>query len=124
MMASQEGSETHEDETGSDGKASGDGESSDGRSSDGEGSSSGGEIADAAAPEKTMIGKLKNPAVRLKGQTLRAVPAPHKTDDEIPTRAATPAKETKRGTPTKETMGGNPNSSQMLSLPDLDSKDT
>ena len=27
---------------------------------------------------KTMTGKLKNPAVRLKGQTLRAVPAPQK----------------------------------------------
>ena len=46
------------------------------------------------------------------------------TEGKIPTRVATPAKETKGGTPMKEAKGGNPSSSQMLSLPDLDSKDT
>ena len=109
---SQEGSETdEEDEASSNGKASGDGEGSDGRSSDSEGSGSNGEIADVADLEA-------------EGSDAECSSSSSETDCEIPTRAATLAKETKGGTPMKEAKGGNPNSSQTLSLAYLDSKDT
>ena len=109
---SQEGSETaEEDEASSDGEASGDGEGSDSRSSDSEGSSGGSEIAEGSSSEA-------------EGSDIKSSSSFLETDGEILTRVATPVKETKGGTLTKETKGGNPNSSQMLSLPDLDSKDT
>ena len=61
----------------------------------------------------------KNPTARLKGQMLRAVPAPQKLmvrfQLEWPHQQSTPSKEAK---------GSNPNSSQVLSLSNLYSKDT
>ena len=59
-----------------------------------------------------MTGEPGNPTARLKGQMLRAVPAPSETDGEIPTRAATPVKETKGGTLNK---GGQRRQPQLLS---------
>ena len=115
---SQEGNETdEEDEASSDGKASGMGKGSDGRSFDSEDSDGSGEIADHDEGAKESNSKAEGSDAESSSSSLE-------TDGEIPTRVATPVKETKGGTPMKEAKGGNPNSSQMLSLPDLDSKDT
>ena len=109
---SQEGSETdEEDEASSNSEASRDGEGSDGRSSDGKGSSSGSEIAE-------------EPSSEAEGSDTESSSSSSENDGEILTRVATPVKETKGGTLMKVTKGGNPNSSQMLSLLDLNSKDT
>ena len=73
---------------------------------------------------KTMMGKPKDSAVRLKESDVEGGSSSSETDGEIPTRAATLVKETKGGTLMKEARGGNPSSCQTLSLPNLDSKDT
>ena len=109
---SQEGSKTNEeDKAGSDSEASGNGEGSDSRSSDSEGSGGDGEITDVADPEEDQEGSSS----KAEGSGAECSSSSLKTDGEIPTRAATP---------TKETKGGNPNSSRTLSLPNLNSKDT
>ena len=46
------------------------------------------------------------------------------SDIEIPAQTAPPAKETKEDPSMTETKTGNPNSSQTLSLPEVDNKDT
>ena len=108
--ASQEGNETNEeDKADTNGEAPRDGEDSDGQSSGREDSNGGGEIADHDAGVKESNSKAEGSDAESTG------PSSSKTDEEILTRVATP---------TKETKGGNPNSSQMLSLPDLSSKDT
>ena len=115
---SQEGNETdEEDEANSNGEAPGDREDSDSKSSDSEDSNGGSEIADHNKGAKESNSKAE-------GSDAESDSSSSETDGEIPTRAATPAKETKGGTLMKEAKGGNPNSSQTLSLPDLDSKDT
>ena len=122
---SQEGNETNEEnKANSDSKASGDGEESDSESSHSEGSSGGGEIAVAADPEEDHNGEAEESSSEAEGSDAESGSSSSETDGEIPTRVATWAKETKGSTPMKETKGGNPNSPQMLSLPDLDSKDT
>ena len=63
---------------------------------------------------KTWTVKLMNPAVRLKSQMLKAAPALQNLMTKTPTKATPPA---------RKTSGSNPNTSQILSLPDLDSKD-
>ena len=109
---SQEGSKTNEeDEASPDGEASGNGEGSDSGSSESEGSSSDSEITDVADPEEDHKGSSSE----AEGLDAECGSSSLETDGEIPTRVATPMKKTK---------GGNPNSSQMLSLPDLNSKDT
>ena len=109
---SQEGRKTNEkDKAGSDGKASRNGEGSDGGSSDSEGSDGDGEITDVADPEEDHEASSSE----AEGSDTECGSSSSETAGQIPTRAATPMKETK---------GGNPNSSQMLSLPDLNSKDT
>ena len=60
---------------------------------------------------KTLTGKLINPTVRLKSQVLKAAPA-------LPNPMMP-----KQPLPMKKTSGSNPNTYQMLSLPNLDSKD-
>ena len=118
---SQESSETdEEDEVSSDGEVSGDEEGSDGGNSDGKGSGGDVEIADVANLEEDH----EESSSEAEGSDTESGSSSSETDGEIPTRVTTPMKETKGGTLMKETKGGNPNSSQMLSLPDLDSKDT
>ena len=107
--SSQEGNKAdEEDEANSNGKAFGHGEGSDSRSSDSEDSDDSGEIAD-------HDGEAKESTSEAEGSDAESSSSSSETDGEIPTRVANPIKETK---------GGNPNSSQMLSLPDLSSKDT
>ena len=109
---SQEGNKAN-----SDGEAPRDGEGSDSRSSDSEGSDGVGEIADHDGGAKKSNSEAEGSDAESSSNSLE-------TDGEIPTRAATQANETKGGTLMKEAKGGNPNSSQTLSLPDLDSKDS
>ena len=77
-----------------------------------------------ADPEEDHDGEAKGPSSEAEGSDAEGGSSSSETDVEIPNSVTTPVKETKGGTPMKEVKGGNPNSSQMLSLPDLDSKET
>ena len=77
-----------------------------------------------ADQEEDHDGEAEGSSSKAEGSDAEGGSSSLETDGEIPTRAATPVEETKGGTLMKEAKGGNPNSSQMLLLPDLDSKDT
>ena len=113
--ASQEGNKSEEkDEADSDSGAPDDGKGSDSGSSDGEGSGGGGKISDADGQDKDCDGETNESNSETEESDAESSSSSSESDDETLTKA-TPS--------TKKTPESNPNTSQMLSLPDLDSKD-
>ena len=113
--ASQEGNESEEkDQADSNGGAPDYSKGSDGGSSDGEGSGGGGEISDANGHDEDSDGETDESGSETEESDTESSSSSSESDDETPTKATLP---------TKETPGSIPNTSQTLSLPDLDSKD-
>ena len=102
------------DEADSNGGAPDDSKGSDGSGSDGEGSGSGDKISDADGQEEDSDGETNEFNSEAEESGAEHISSSSESNDEIPTKAAPSM---------KKTPGSNPNTSQMLSLPDLDSKD-
>ena len=113
---SQEDSESEEkDEADSDGRVPGDSEGSGSGSSDAKDSGDGSKILDVDGQEEDSDGETDESNSEAEGSDAKSSSSSLESDDEIPTKATPPM---------KKTPGSNPNTSQMLSLPDLDSKDS
>ena len=113
--ASQEGNKSEEKgEVDSNSGAPDDSEGSDSGGSDGEGSGSGSEISDADGQEEDSDRETDESSSEAEESDTESSSSSSESDDETLTKATPSA---------KKIPGSNPNTSQMLSLPNLDSKD-
>ena len=113
--ASQEGNESEEKvEVDSNSGAQDDSEGLDGDSSDKEGPGGSSKITEADGQDKDSDGEMDESSSVTEESDTDSSSSSSDSDDETLTKATPPV---------KKTSGSNPNTSQMLSLPDLDSKD-